>query len=99
MLPESVKVGAHTFRIMPLPEEADQDEWGEADFVAGTISVAEKVPPSRQTEVVLHEVIHALLLGWEMKEEEAITTLLGEGIAAFLQDNPQFVKHVCDHIS
>ena len=91
MLPRSVKIGAHEYRI----ETASRKELGpnsaDVDVDQNTIRIVRGVPRSRKVELVLHEAIHAMLPGEEFKEEEAIVLILGEAMTRFLADNPFFV--------
>lgn len=100
MLPKSVKIGAHTFRLKPAETEVKmgRSHWGTVDFTTGVISIVAGIPASRQAEVILHETLHVLLFGRNVKCEENLVSLLSEGLLAFLQDNPQLVKHLSSRL-
>lgn len=96
MLPKEVKVGIHVFRLKSAEAESrlGPGNWGLIDFKEGTISIVAGIPATRQAEVILHEVLHALLFGQSVKHEEALVTTLSEGLLSFLRDNPELLKHI-----
>lgn len=96
MLPKEIKLRGHTFLLKPKVPELlmGPGHWGLIDFGEGTISIVAGIPASRQIESILHEVLHGLLFGQNVKCEEALVTTLTEGFLMFLRDNPQLVKHI-----
>jgi hypothetical protein len=100
MLPKSVKIGAHTFQLKAAETEVKmgRSHWGTVDFTTGVIAVVGGIPASRQAEVILHEMLHALLFGHSVKCEESLVSLLSEGLLTIFQDNPQLVKHLSSRL-
>ncbi len=89
MLPKTIKIGAHTYRIKLVPDILGGGTVGYHDPATSTIQIREDLPPSRLIESLIHESLHALVLGHEFKDEETIVTLLGEGLTALIKNNPE----------
>lgn len=92
MLPRTVKIGAHNYKIKSVPPSKIEGLWGEIDKEKTTIEIAKGMSVSRKIEVILHECVHAMLSDRVDDEtEEEIAGILGEILAQFLGDNPYFV--------
>ena len=56
------------------------------------------LPPTREREVLIHELIHQIAneLGWALAgdAEEEMADKLGRSLAAHIQDNPTFWRYV-----
>lgn len=101
-LPKSVKVGASRVPILPLDPEKARSEgiWGLFSAELNVIFVLKGRPPQMQAEVVLHEVMHALLhdagLDFEGDDEERLVKTLTPRLAAFLVDNKSAVARLTE---
>jgi hypothetical protein len=69
---------------------------GSSDHIGNVITVHDRAAPSRTVEILLHEAIHAMLTGHDYDQEEHIIVHLGESLASFLQDNPEFIRKAVD---
>lgn len=96
MLPRTIKIGAHNYRIKNVPAAQLEGDWGEVDREKMTIEIAKGMSISRKIEVILHECVHAMLYSRDLGDalEEKMASMLGEMLAQFLGDNPYFVIEV-----
>jgi len=92
MLPKTVKIGAHTYEVKEVTQEdLGPDVIGDQDGVKNVLRVLQDATPSRKIEVLIHECLHAMLLGHGFRDEERIVVMLGEAFTAFLADNKGFI--------
>ncbi len=98
MIPRSVKIGGHIFKISAV-SKLPGDTVGECDDTANTIKVLRTAARSRKAEIILHECLHALLAGTDFYEEEEILVILSEGLAQMLKDNPHFFATIMTELS
>lgn len=95
MFPRSLKIGAHVFTLkIATPKELGENLVGDMDPEKNRIRIIRGTTRSRCVEIILHECIHAMLSGYEFKDEETITMVLGEALTSFLADNPRFITEV-----
>jgi hypothetical protein len=63
---------------------------------AQRIDIMDELPEGEEVDVVLHEILHAILFQMSvrlpMKVEEQFVLATATGLTAVLQDNPQFAK-------
>ena len=101
-IPDKLRIGAHDFKVVQVPESDLRDEETDACVCHDQllISIREDVPDSYKIELLLHEMIHALLSGSKIDgdEEEKVATQLGEGLTQFLSDNPDFVRSITQEL-
>lgn len=92
MLPRSIRIGAHNYAIKNATrKELGKGIQGDMDPSENVIRVIKHASVTRKIELLLHEVLHAMLSGHEFEDEEHIVCILGESITQFLADNPAFV--------
>ncbi len=98
MVPKSIKIGGHRFQVKIVPRKVLGEDWfGQTDSKTNTIKIAHALARSRQAEVLLHECLHAIIVGHITKEEEeeTIVTVLGQGLTQLIKDNPRlFTKMI-----
>ncbi len=99
MIPRSVKIGGHIFKISTVSKKFSDGSVGECDDSANTIKVLRTAARSRKAEIILHECLHALLAGTDFDQEEEIVNILGEGLAQMLKDNPRFFVTIMAELS
>lgn len=73
--------------------------YGLTDTEKGTIRIEQNMRPSKEREVLVHEVLHQLLaanqLDWlDGDKEEALVEFLGVHIGAHLDENPGLWRYL-----
>jgi len=93
--PSSVRVGCHTFHLIDKKVVA-KETLGEMDVLLNTITLPIAATPTRQLELILHEVFHACFSGFDSVRkatcEEVFCLVMGERMASFIVDNPEFLR-------
>lgn len=95
-LPESIKVGAMTYRV-DVQNMADR---GQTDRDAGVITISNRLGPGRARVTLLHEVMHAMhghtgqvIIAGDTADdcEENLISLWSGPLLGVLRDNPELV--------
>ena len=84
-LPIIAQVGPLKFRIVRNREADGDHQWGEVNYAAGTINIAELCGPNRLAETLMHELIHAVADGYNVKIEHDDVGRLAMGLTQALQ--------------
>lgn len=87
-------VGQRTYTERRMKAAKAKRLYGETDMATGTIEIAPNLPPDIQREILLHELLHALMwesglaqrLGPELDEE--VCANLARWLLMLLRDNP-----------
>ncbi len=93
--PKKVKIGPHLYKVILVPE--GMLEAAGADGLCtprhNKIALDEEQPHTAMADSLLHELIHGLLAGTKMEEddEERLCRLLAPGFLGVLRDNPDLV--------
>lgn len=58
MIPETLKIGAKTFRVQQYPFLSDVEESGHCVKDRGLIRIEENQPEDEKQETLLHEILH-----------------------------------------
>lgn len=101
--PTFLRIGGHKFTVELLDEEAAKkrlpDAFAQVDTELNEILITAKAAPSRRIVALLHEVVHALLVGLDLsgKKEETIAVVLGEGLARVLLGNKNLLNYLRAH--
>lgn len=94
-LPKSVRVGPHDLPFVAIkPGEAD-DSFGAFYHSDASIGLMSEYPRgSVAVEIIIHEITHALLSYYGIKDEaqEQICLVLGNGFAQIIRDNPELIE-------
>lgn len=100
MLPRSVKIGAHTYKVkMASRKELGPNISADVDAEKNVLRIIRSATRSRKIELVMHESLHAMLAGHSFEDEEAIIVILGEALTQFLADNPYFIREALKVLS
>lgn len=100
MDPKTLRIGSQVFTVKMVTKTGlDDDCIGHAEINLNILSVYKKSPPTRKIEVILHEVLHAILASYEFPDEEVIVVILGEALTLFIRDNPAFIRHALKVLS
>lgn len=106
MLPGKVVIGPVDWTVIEDADLIDRsrnragdDRWGESDKKLVEILIDPSLPPSRKREVLMHEVVHAVLYEWHVDkvfpdnfEEEPLVEILGVALLATIRDNPDLIS-------
>jgi hypothetical protein len=98
----SIKVGAQTYSIETFERDFADDarRWGDTDPSKNKMRICDDLPNTNFAEVEIHEICHAILydagMPWVGAEVEDAIGKVSPRIAAFVRDNPKFVKHLVD---
>ncbi|KKK55017.1 hypothetical protein LCGC14_3078830 [marine sediment metagenome] len=100
MVPRTLDIKGHKFAIrQSKKKDLLSDCVGDCDPDKNLIQVYNRLPPSRKLEVLLHEVLHAMLGSHNITQEEEVCTLLGEYLVQFIRYNPDFIRHALKTLS
>lgn len=100
MIPRTLKIRGHVYKVKQVNRKSlDSGNYAEINDVANILRLYKGLAPSRKVELVLHEAMHAMLDGHEFKDEEAIVTILGEGLTELIKANPGFIRHALKTLS
>lgn len=92
MLPKSVRIGAHVYRVRTSTrKDLGPEVSGDVDNERNLIRVIRHATRSRKIEILIHECLHAMLTGHNFPNEEEIIVILGEAFTQFIADNPYFI--------
>jgi len=99
LLPDSIQIGAHRYRIEVVPPEELNGSVADVDNKKNLIRVDEEASRSRQIGLLLHECLHAMVVGYDYKDEERMVITLEEALTRFIQDNPLFIQQACHDLA
>ncbi len=100
MLPRSVRIGAHVYKIKTgTRKDLGPDTCGDIDNERNIIRVIRHATRSRKIEILIHECLHAMLVGHDFPNEEEILVILGESVTQLLADNPHFITEAIEVLS
>ena len=100
MLPDSIQIGACRYDIKAVPKsELDEGTVAYVDNIRNVIRISEEAARSRQIGSLLHECLHAMLDGFEFREEEKVVVVLEGALTRFLSDNPIFVRQASGELA
>ena len=86
-------MGAHRYDVKAVPkEELDEAIMAYVDNKRNVIRINKEAARSRQIGSLLHECLHAMLDGYEFRDEERVVVVLEEALTRFFLDNPDFVQ-------
>lgn len=96
---KSLKIGAHRFTVGDLDQKEAEVGGCEGYTSVSTdtsIMVADHYPEARRAEILIHEIMHALLwdagLAWNDKNAEKWICRVSPRVAALFADNPKEIK-------
>lgn len=96
-MPQSVKVGCHTYTVARKSKTEMKGSSGECDYDALTISVRKGLRKTMAQETLLHEVLHACvdpnLREGEHKEEDYINSM-SDDLLLVLKENPELIQYL-----
>lgn len=94
MIPRSVKVHGHIYEVKLVTAKAlGDDHMADIDHDSQVIRILRKASEAQKVELLIHEVLHAMLVGHDTGDEEQLASHLGEEFTAFLWNNSAFISH------
>jgi len=105
-LPKKIKVLSrdYTVRSMTDHEASDSQAFGKCDRDNALILIAPSLSGQIKPTALLHELIHAIIFemgiykafdeGDKVVTEEDITTIMANGLAAVIRDNPGLMPDI-----
>ena len=97
-MPDSIKVGPHTYSVLRKSTLEMPKDWGSCDPGRLQIWVRNRLKKSKAQDILLHEIFHAALHsvanGSSKNEEEAFVEALSPAFLHVLQNNPKFVEYL-----
>lgn len=101
-LPKSLKIGSRRYTVSSC-DLSKEPFIGWCRPFSGEIKVEKALPPCYKAEVSLHEVLHALFhiadIQLSHSQEEKVVRALTPHMAAFLADNPAYVKYLLSNLA
>jgi hypothetical protein len=100
MIPRSLDIKGQTYRIKHVNrKDLGKGNIAEVDHNFNIIRVYKRTAASRKIELLLHEALHAMLVGAEFKDEEAVVLILGQALTEFIKSNPVFIQYALQTLS
>ena len=98
MIPDKLRVGAHTIEIK-MVDRNSHENCGSAVVDSCKIFIRNDMPPSMQLETLVHEVLHLVrtLNGTNIKDadaEERVVQADAHLLYQFLKDNPNLLQEI-----
>lgn len=101
-LPRTLKVGSRHYTVT-------QKSLGNRPYIGlchpyhGRITLEKSLPADYKAEVSLHESLHAIFYACDFnldaEDEERLVRALSRHLAAFLCDNPRYVKYLLSNLA
>lgn len=97
--PSSIKVGPFQY-VVQLDSAVPTDALAVTDTDTLIITLDPRMPDTRMTTTLLHEVLHCIteLTGlaeeWSEAKEEAFVGRIAPALQTVLQDNPELLKYL-----
>ena len=90
--------GYHYAVTTPTAYLRDLDLWAQQDVEAMEIKVREYLTPAMHATCLLHEIIHAICVGYNGGEQlpETVVESLAQGLYQVIQDNPRLLQFITE---
>jgi len=96
-MPQSVKVGPHTYPVLRKPASTMKDH-GLCDWNQVQILIRSRLRKSKAQEVLLHEVLHACtypnMACVVRKSDEDFVDVVAPTLLQVLQENPELLTYL-----
>ena len=83
-LPKHVRLGPHVLKVLEVPPEELDDDYGKFEPMRLTVKLRAELPPSLAWTVLVHELIEALCELHQLDLEETQIDVLAQGIVQAL---------------
>lgn len=104
-LPNTLKVGVFEYKIEIDGQEAwEWNHAGRTHYRGRRITLSDRIPPTDQPQILLHEILHALGEAYEIpywvehEEKDGKYTdkidMMAKALLALLRDNPELPEYL-----
>jgi len=89
-----IKVGGVHYEVREVPELMRKyNLFGQVTYSDAVIEVERELPEERKEQVIIHELVHAMLFEAGIEEQdEDLVNRLGKVLHQVLRDNPNLLK-------
>jgi hypothetical protein len=103
-IPARIRIGAHEYSVRVDQDIGFRGANGETYPERLDIIIAEGLAATREREVVLHETLHGVWQGTNLRTEESglqgyeeqVASALAPVLLDMLRDNPDLVSYLCE---
>ena len=86
-----ITIGGLTFNIEETSDVNNQGrQWGDCNFGALRIRVAQDLPDDLRRSILFHEILHAVNWRYELDFDETQINRLEAGLTALFKDNSEY---------
>lgn len=92
-----VKIGHIEYDITDVPNlvtDSGQSLFGNVSYSRETIQLDKNLTPARRLEVLLHEIVHAIINEYGHEQNETLVNAVGLGLANVIVDNKQLLPYL-----
>ena len=97
-MPKTIKVGPHVYSVLRKPASTLGENIGHCDSSSLQIWVKQRLRKSKAQEILLHEILHALILQAldteEKHDDEAFVVVVAPLLLQVIQDNPDLLAYL-----
>lgn len=98
-MPKTVKVGPHVYSVLRKPASAlGEENLGHCDSSALQIWIKERLRRSKAQEILLHELLHAIVLQaldtTKKHDDESYVVVTAPILLQVFHDNPELVEYL-----
>jgi hypothetical protein len=90
----NVRVLGKTYKIQPLPDHAPDGEFGACNYAFQLIEYNSKLGTDELKDTILHEMVHCLDHGMQLKMSEEQVHAISTGFYSLIKDNKEFFEWV-----
>lgn len=97
-MPKMVRVGPHVYSVLRKPGSVMGETLGHCDSSALQIWIKERLRKSKAQEILLHELLHAIILQaldtTKKHDDEAYVVVTAPLLLQVFHDNPELVAYL-----
>lgn len=97
-MPKTVKVGPHVYTVLRKPASALGENLGHCDSSSLQIWIKERLRRSKAQEILLHELLHAIVLQaldtTKKHDDESYVVVTAPLLLQVFHDNPELVEYL-----
>lgn len=97
-MPKTVKVGPHVYSVLRKPASALGENLGHCDSATLQIWIKERLRRSKAQEILLHELLHAIVLQaldtTKKHDDESYVVVTAPLLLQVFHDNPELVEYL-----
>ncbi len=93
-IPLSVRILGKHYKVEPMPEHTMDGEFGACNYAFQLIEYNSKLAVDECKDTILHEMVHALDHGMQLKLTEEQVHAVATGFYSIIKDNKEFFEWV-----